>query len=707
MAPHQEFPNRMAKYRAKLKEDKVKYEEHLEKERKRLKNIRADQKSKQKTDKTFDDSVKARKRMQMRNYRQKLKNKVDTFDKEPPLGSYSCTATFRKAVKKSLNNLPNSPSKKRAVVKQLVKETFPKFKILPRSSRQNLLLEDKVVEFYQSDGISWQAPGKRDFVSVKDKEGKKVHIQKRYMHMTVEEALEVFRKKYKDENIGKSKFYSLRPKNVIPMSGTPHTVCVCVTHANFIYAVDTLSRYCVDKQTHSSLMESICCDVKSEKCMTNRCTECQYNVMNLVQPDQNLSQEITLKKWEKTDGVLNVSGKKITLGELVKEVNNMIPSFKTHSFVKGQQLEFFDTKKDNLAAGEAIVQVDFAENYSLIMQDEIQSAHWQHAQTTLFTCCIWLANNLTKSYVVVSNDLTHSKESAWLFLKAIIADVQRNTFLEKITMFSDNCAAQFKSKYTLCNMLYLAEDFKNVEWATFAAGHGKGSVDGIGGMVKRAVWLLVKSRSKLVTTPKEFYECALDAVKKIKVLYIEKDDVQETYQHLLMERWQNVNPIPGIQKIHYFKRSSDNQLLVGLTATTSKLETFTVKTCDPKVGRLHYEDVYSDSDPDDLDVDDCNDNNNSVVQNIVNSSDIKPRVFVCVALKSRARILEYKAICQTGLDTEDEVRVIFLMNFGSDPNSYIVNENDEKYVRIDQIKMVLNNPLIVSQNHRVLYKFST
>lgn len=106
-------------------------------------------------------------------------------------------------------------------------------------------------------------------------------------------------------------------------------------------------------------------------------------------------------------------------------------------------------------------------------------------------------------------------------------------------------------------------------------------------------------------------------------------------------------------------------------------------------------------------MDDCNDNNNSVVQNIVNSSDIKPGVFVCVALKSRARILEYKAICQTGLDTEDEVRVIFLMNFGSDPNSYIVNENDKKYIRIDQIKMVLNNPLIVSQGHRVLYKFST
>jgi len=59
------------------------------------------------------------------------------------------------------------------------------------------------------------------------------------------------------------------------------------------------------------------------------------------------------------------------------------------------------------------------------------------------------------------------------------------------------------------NLLYLDEDLNvsSVEWNTFAPGHGKGSVDGIGGLVKRSVWLSVKARGKMVTTPREFYEC--------------------------------------------------------------------------------------------------------------------------------------------------------------------------------------------------------
>ena len=32
-----------------------------------------------------------------------------------------------------------------------------------------------------------------------------------------------------------------------------------------------------------------------------------------------------------------------------------------------------------------LLQVDFSENASLLMQNEIQSAHWNHSQATLFT----------------------------------------------------------------------------------------------------------------------------------------------------------------------------------------------------------------------------------------------------------------------------------------------------------------------------------
>lgn len=31
------------------------------------------------------------------------------------------------------------------------------------------------------------------------------------------------------------------------------------------------------------------------------------------------------------------------------------------------------------------LQVDFAENYATVIQDEIQAAHWAHTQITIFT----------------------------------------------------------------------------------------------------------------------------------------------------------------------------------------------------------------------------------------------------------------------------------------------------------------------------------
>lgn len=75
--------------------------------------------------------------------------------------------------------------------------------------------------------------------------------------------------------------------------------------------------------------------------------------------------------------------------------------------MKKQQSLHFDKLKRDLSENDLVVQVDFAENYSIIHQDEIQSAHWQHSQVAIFTCVVW-GENTTDSYAeVVSDDLTH------------------------------------------------------------------------------------------------------------------------------------------------------------------------------------------------------------------------------------------------------------------------------------------------------------
>lgn len=159
----------------------------------------------------------------------------------------------------------------------------------------------------------------------------------------------------------------------------------------------------------------------------------------------------------------------------------------------------FDKLKSDLSENDLVVQVDFAENYSIIHQDEIQSAHWQHSQVAIFTCVVW-GENTTDSYAeVVSDDLTHSKYSVWTFLKCIFDnhDLSRT---EKMHVFTDNWAAQFKSHNVISNLCFLEDDLGlKVTSNHFAA---------VKGTVKGKVWIATKSRKTLVNSAKDFADCA-------------------------------------------------------------------------------------------------------------------------------------------------------------------------------------------------------
>lgn len=76
----------------------------------------------------------------------------------------------------------------------------------------------------------------------------------------------------------------------------------------------------------------------------------------------------------------------------------------------------------------------------------------------------------------------------------------------------------------------------------------------------------------MVTTPREFYECAKESVKKIKILFVDKTSIEETTQNLLIKRWENVRPISGIRSMHFFKKIDTNKISAGLTASSTQLK---------------------------------------------------------------------------------------------------------------------------------------
>ena len=63
--------------------------------------------------------------------------------------------------------------------------------------------------------------------------------------------------------------------------------------------------------------------------------------------------------------------------DVVAEVVKQLDYFKQHTFIKRKQANSFEEKTRAVNGHNIVVQVNFAENYMAIGQDEIQSAHWK------------------------------------------------------------------------------------------------------------------------------------------------------------------------------------------------------------------------------------------------------------------------------------------------------------------------------------------
>lgn len=96
----------------------------------------------------------------------------------------------------------------------------------------------------------------------------------------------------------------------------------------------------------------------------------------------------------------------------------------------------------SLDADKAVVQIDFADYYAIVSEDEVQAAHFSYDQITVFTVCVWTSTK-TQSFAVISDDLSHDKYSVWTFLRTIdnITMKMNEQRLNKFHIFSDGCAA--------------------------------------------------------------------------------------------------------------------------------------------------------------------------------------------------------------------------------------------------------------------------
>lgn len=479
---------------------------------------------------------------------------------------FNSPSALGKAVRRIENGLPLSNTKAQGIVKVIgrkldlnISNAAPPSKRIKKSF---IGVEDLVEEFYEKETTSRSMPGKADYVNIKNASGETEKVQKRLLLMTVSDAHQKFCSLHPQVSISSSKFHKLRPEHIVIMAKAPHNMCLCQYCENIKFVFESFAPFTTTAiETLNDLMIKLVCCRDNFECMSGSCEECELTnekILAFISPQCN-DQPIRLQRWEKVENFMRkvfMRGKK--LKDALKMFMELLPFFKMHSYLICSQYEFLEHQKYHQTEHEALLIVDYSQNYSATSQDEIQSAYFAQRQIAVFTAYTYVGKNEPIPYLIVSDDINHSKEQVWCFLELMIKDLlKRHQKLEKIRMMSDGCAQQFKNKFTLTNLLHAKDDFGvKMEWHFFPTSHGKSAADGLGGTFKRNVFARVLTGELEVGNAKEFYECAKSFAGKTTIFLSLNNAVQDV-KGKLNERWKSVKTIAGTRNFHFFSPSDE------------------------------------------------------------------------------------------------------------------------------------------------------
>lgn len=380
-----------------------------------------------------------------------------------------CNISNKEEKIKILSLLPSSWSRRKvseefSVSERLVKlarDLKKKHGIMPDLAKRNsgkILSEDtigKVHEFYLCEENSRICPGKKDYVAVRI-DGKSQHKQKHLLLCNLNELFVKFKETFPQIKIGRSKFCELRPKWCIiaGASGT-HSVCVCSYHQNVKLMIDG-AKLNVD---YTDLLEALACNVNKHECMMSECEECgdTTGLLNtLLEADEidEMPDNMIYKQWVTVDRAEMITVSK-PRDEFLESLVDKVNELKAHHYVSKIQSASFKEIKSTLTKEECVVVADFAENFSFVVQDEIQSYHWVNKQATIHPFVYYYVDEdsgivKNRSLCIISNHLKHDTSVVHTFQKHLIEDIKNVVpAIKKVIYFTDGASSQYKNKKNL------------------------------------------------------------------------------------------------------------------------------------------------------------------------------------------------------------------------------------------------------------------
>ncbi|CAF1545908.1 unnamed protein product, partial [Didymodactylos carnosus] len=478
--------------------------------------------------------------------------------------SFKSRQSFGKALKKVTSSLPKCDKKKKVIVQHLAQT----FGLIPKTThhRTSIQLTNKLKKdihnFYVRDDVSYQCPGKRDTVVVKEDDGTKTSYQKRILINNLRESYELFKEENKNVDLSRSAFADLRPPFVVPKAALTHRICVCKYHENTNLLLKSLEK-CVTGKVCSCLKtftEALVCNSENQECMFSQCPLCDSFFHERVEQKViDGSLQIKWFQWVNENGKAEKKEFSGSVDQALQLLQSKVEYFKFHVYVKRAQSKNFEKLKSEVTLKKIVCQVDFSANWEMKEQDETQSGYWNSKSLSVFTAYVWSESGGV-AFSLPSQDLTHDKFVVNSALELIINHV-KTLFpdLEEVDFFSDGAASQFKQRFHFRNIIQLASNFKiHLRWHFFATSHGKGTVDAIGGSVKRVVSSVVLG-GEACRSAADFVKIANKKCVSITSIEIKKTDIDNS-KLKLENLFKTTKQVPETLKTHFVKVIDQNSI---------------------------------------------------------------------------------------------------------------------------------------------------
>ena len=145
--------------------------------------------------------------------------------------------------------------------------------------------------------------------------------------------------------------------------------------------------------------------------------------------------------------------KTITREQAIDHLKGLLKDYPRHWFIASHQWEQYCLTTRSLGRKTAVCVLDFAENYTCSLQDEVQSAYYSRNSVTIHPIVVTYkehGNLIRDSVVFISDDLQHDGATVKAFVQGVSTDLQIKAPHKKTSYVVRRCHIAIQIQTAIC-----------------------------------------------------------------------------------------------------------------------------------------------------------------------------------------------------------------------------------------------------------------